>query len=65
MHGDHVHHPDDAKAHSHGEPFSEQDLAYFQTEDKAAGRAIISLMLGVFSLGLLGSIAICLVVRGS
>jgi hypothetical protein len=63
MHGADHHVPDDSQKHSHGEPFSEQELAFFQAEDKAAGKAIISLMLGVFSLGLLGSITICLMVR--
>ena len=34
----------------------------FQAEDRSAAKAIVSLMLGVFTLGLLGSITICLVI---
>jgi hypothetical protein len=68
MHGHHDHHPhhppDDAAKHGHGEPFTVEEIEQFHRDDKFAGRAIISLMLGVFSLGLLGAITICLIARG-
>ncbi|HTK75046.1 MAG TPA: hypothetical protein VL371_07275 [Gemmataceae bacterium] len=64
MHGQHAHAPhDDSTRHGHGEPFSPQEIDFFQAEDRSAAKAIVSLMLGVFSLGLMGSIAICLVIR--
>jgi hypothetical protein len=63
MHGPPHHHDSDVEKHSHGEAFTPREIEYFQAEDRYAARAIVSLMLGVFSLGLLGSIAICLVVR--
>lgn len=66
MHGHHHHHHehDDARKHSHGEPFSAKELEYLQAEDRAAAKAVVSLMLGVFSLGLIGSIAVCMAIRG-
>ena len=64
MHGQDAPAPhDDSAKHGHGEPFSPQEIVFFQAEDRSAAKAIVSLMLGVFSLGLLGSIAICLVIR--
>lgn len=64
MHGQQAHAPhDDSARHGHGEPFSPQEIDFFQAEDRSAAKAIVSLMLGVFTLGLLGSITICLVIR--
>ncbi|MFO0808745.1 MAG: hypothetical protein U0746_09000 [Gemmataceae bacterium] len=45
-------------------PFSDEELALFQKEDRTAGRAVITLMLAVFSLGLFGSIVITAVIAG-
>ncbi len=39
-------------------PYSHHELELFQREDRTAARAIITLMLGVFSIGLFGSIAV-------
>jgi hypothetical protein len=45
-------------------PFADAELALFQVEDRKAGQAIITLMLGVFSLGLFGSIAVVMAIWG-
>ncbi len=64
MHGTQPHAPhDDSARHGHGEPFTPEEIVFFQAEDRSAAKAIVSLMLGVFTLGLLGSITICLVIR--
>jgi hypothetical protein len=63
MHGHDPHAPhDDSAKHGHGEPFSPREIDFFQAEDRSAAKAIVSLMLGVFTLGLLGSMTICLVI---
>jgi hypothetical protein len=65
MHHDHTHgRRDDATKHSHGEPYSPDEIAHFQSEDKHAARAIVTLMLAVFCLGFIGSLTIAIVVAG-
>lgn len=39
--------------------YSHQQIDAFQSEDRAAGRAVILLMSGVFSLGLIMASAVC------
>jgi hypothetical protein len=65
MHHDHSHrHYDDAAKHSHGEPYTDDEIAHFQSEDKLAARAIVTLMTAVFCLGFVGSLTIAIVVAG-
>jgi hypothetical protein len=60
-HSDFPHGHDDSKKHGHGEPFSASEMAHFQTEDRHAAGAIVTLMLGVFTLGLFGGLAIAII----
>ena len=40
MHGQHAHAPhDDSAKHGHGEPFSPQEIVFFQAEDRSAAKA--------------------------
>ncbi|MBX7105046.1 MAG: hypothetical protein K1X57_13250 [Gemmataceae bacterium] len=39
--------------------YSAAQIASFQSEDRAAGRAVILLMSAVFTIGLTGSILVC------
>jgi hypothetical protein len=65
MQHDHSHgRHDDAKKHSHGEPYTAEEIAHFQSEDKHAARAIVSLMTAVFCLGFVGSLSIAIIVAG-
>jgi hypothetical protein len=65
MHADRTHgRPDDAARHSHGEPYSPEEIEHFHSEDQHAARAIVTLMLAVFSLGFIGSLTIAIVVAG-
>jgi hypothetical protein len=60
----HDHHAHGGRTHAAGEPFSAAEIERFHMEDRHAARAIVTLMLAVFSLGLIGSIAITIVVSG-
>jgi hypothetical protein len=66
----HTHHPHhhphghDSRGHAHGEPFTAAEIERFQAEDRHAARAIITLMMAVFSLGFVGSLVIAIVVSG-
>ncbi|HEY1376786.1 MAG TPA: hypothetical protein VGF55_08320 [Gemmataceae bacterium] len=65
MHADHSHgSPQDAAKHSHGEPYSLEEIEHFHSEDQHAARAIVTLMLAVFSLGFVGALTISIVVAG-
>jgi hypothetical protein len=62
-----AHHPapsDDAVRHAHGEPYTPEEIERFHIDDRHAARAIVSLMLAVFSLGFIGSLTIAIVVAG-
>jgi hypothetical protein len=62
---DHSHAPsDDAVRHSHGEPYTPDEIERFHIDDRHAARAIVTLMLAVFSLGFIGSLTIAIVVAG-
>ena len=62
---DHSHgRTDDAVKHSHGEPYSPDEIERFHIDDRHAARAIVTLMLAVFSLGFIGSLTIAIVVAG-
>ena len=45
-----VHHADGAH-HADGTPYSDTERATFRNEDFAAGKAVVLLMLGIFSMG--------------
>jgi hypothetical protein len=65
MHHDHTHgRPEDVTRHSHGEPYSADEIERFHIDDRHAARAIVTLMLAVFSLGFIGSLTIAIVVAG-
>ncbi len=65
MHQDHSHgDPQDAVKHAHGEPYTPDEIEHFHSEDRHAARAIVTLMLAVFSLGFIGSLTIAIVVAG-
>jgi hypothetical protein len=65
MHHDHSHgRRDDAVKHSHGEPYTPDEIERFHIDDRHAARAIVTLMLAVFSLGFIGSLTIAIVVAG-
>jgi|HubBroStandDraft_5_1064220.scaffolds.fasta_scaffold1039528_1 hypothetical protein len=65
MHHDHSdHHHDDAKQHSHGEPYTAEEIEHFHSQDIHAARAIVTLMTAVFCLGLVGSLTIAIIVAG-
>jgi hypothetical protein len=52
-HGEHVTgHPTHAPAASRPLPFSDVEWESFQAADRGAGRAVISLLAGIFSIGL-------------
>lgn len=59
MHREHKRH--DEKSHGHGEPYTVAEMEHFHTDDVRAGRAIVSLMLAVFSLGFVGSLTIAII----
>jgi hypothetical protein len=63
-HGHHDHHGHAAAVHPAGVPFTADEVERFHIEDRHAARAIITLMLAVFSLGFIGSLAIAIVVAG-
>jgi hypothetical protein len=63
-HHDHRRADDDSAKHSHGEPYSADEIERFHIDDRHAARAIVTLMLAVFSLGFLGSLTIAIVVAG-
>lgn len=52
---------DDTRKHGHGEAFTAADLIHFQQEDRHAAKAIVSLMLAVFTLGFLGALTIAII----
>ena len=54
---------DDSRKHGHGEAFSEAELGELQRDDRQAAKAVVSLMLAVFSLGCIGSLAIAIITR--
>lgn len=56
--------PNDAAKHSHGEPYSTDEIERFHIDDRHAARAIVTLMLAVFSLGFVGSLTIAIIVAG-
>ena len=60
----HDHHSQARHTHGAGEPFSASEIEKFHIDDRIAARAIVTLMLAVFSIGLIGSIAISIVVGG-
>jgi hypothetical protein len=61
----HHHAPaDDAVRHAHGEPYTADEIERFHIDDRHAARAIVSLMLAVFTLGFIGSLTIAIVVAG-
>ncbi len=65
MHHDHHdHHASDAAAHAHGEPYTADEIERFHIDDRHAARAIVTLMLAVFTLGLVGSLSIAIIVAG-
>ena len=65
MHHDHTHgRSGDAARHSHGEPYTADEIERFHIDDRHAARAIVTLMLAVFSLGFIGSLTIAIVVAG-
>ena len=65
MHHDHSHgQRSDAASHSHGEPYTPDEIERFHIDDRHAARAIVTLMLAVFSLGFIGSLTIAIVVAG-
>jgi hypothetical protein len=65
MHHDHSHgHRSDAANHSHGEPYTADEIERFHIDDRHAARAIVTLMLAVFTLGFIGSLTIAIVVAG-
>ena len=53
---------DDSHQHGHGEPFTAEELAHFQLEDRKAAGTIVGLMAGVFSLGFFGGLVIAIIV---
>jgi hypothetical protein len=55
---------DDAVKHSHGEPYTPDEIERFHIDDRHAARAIVTLMTAVFSLGLIGALTIAIVVAG-
>ena len=63
-HSEFPHGGDDSGKHGHGEPFTAEERAHFQTEDKHATKAIVGLMAAVFSLGFLGGLAIAIIAAG-
>jgi hypothetical protein len=63
-HEPHRRRDDDSAKHSHGEPYSADEIERFHIDDRHAARAIVTLMLAVFSLGFLGSLTIAIVVAG-
>ena len=64
VHHDHHHHAHAGHSHAAGEPFSATEIERFHAEDRHAARAIVTLMLAVFSLGFIGSLTIAIVVAG-
>jgi hypothetical protein len=40
-------------------PFSATEIAEFRADDKGAAAAIVVLMVGIFSLGLIGYLGVC------
>jgi hypothetical protein len=40
-------------------PFSPAEIAEFRADDKGAAAAIVVLMVGIFSLGLIGYLGVC------
>ena len=63
-HVPHRHADDDSAKHSHGEAYSPDEIERFHIDDRHAARAIVTLMLAVFSLGFIGSLTIAIVVAG-
>jgi hypothetical protein len=63
-HSDFPHGHDDSKSHGHGEPFTNEELDHFQSEDRHAAKAIVGLMTAVFALGFSGSLAIAIIAAG-
>ena len=53
---------DDARTHAHGEPYTAEEIERFHIDDRHAARAIVTLMLAVFSLGFVGSLTIAVIV---
>ena len=43
--------------------FSPQEVEVFQSDDRSAATAIVGLMVGIFTLGLLGYLVVCMWVR--
>jgi hypothetical protein len=60
----HPHGVDDVRKHGHGEPFTEAEMTHFQLEDRHGAAAIVSLMLGVFTLGFFGALTIAIIAAG-
>jgi hypothetical protein len=51
----------DCRAAEAAQPFSDEELRQLHVEDKLAGTAIVAIMIAIFTLGLLGYVAIALV----
>jgi hypothetical protein len=65
MRHDHTHgRADDTVKHGHGEPYTPDEIERFHIDDRHAARAIVTLMLAVFTLGFVGSLTIAIVVAG-
>jgi hypothetical protein len=45
------HHVSEHAGHAHADVFTSTEIAHFQAEDYYAGRAVVLLMLGIFSTG--------------
>ena len=52
----------DAAKHGHGEPYTADEIERFQIDDRHAARAIVTLMTAVFTLGLVGSLTIAIII---
>jgi hypothetical protein len=63
-HTPYPHGTDDSRKHGHGEPFTQDELAHFQVEDRHAAKAIVGLMSAVFSLGCFGALTIAIIAWG-
>jgi hypothetical protein len=59
-HGEHGGHG----GHAHGSPFTAEELAELQKSDVGAGAAVIVLMAGIFSIGLVLYSVIAFIVAG-
>lgn len=55
----HPHTPSHSAHASASSPFRPEEVEAFQTDDKGAATAIVCLMAGIFTLGLVGYLIVC------